>query len=569
MFCAIALLGDWQLEADELPDRLIPLIPAAGFTLPGADALARFADLLGETQEEDAPVQERAKSVPFSLPAMFPRDVRGRAALSREIDFGRLNGKRAVLTVDCLCGRGTIELGGRALCRFGEGNTPAQVALNVTDALRLGRKQRLSLRFDDAAGAGVPGAVMLRTTDAAYLTSVSLRADPLRRTLGVAAEFTAVRRGSYVLRAALACPGDAQKSPWRETQTPLAHAGKGVFSLSLTMPAPRFSPGIPYAAPTLKLTLYYREEEGSRRMTLLDSVTRQTGYAGFAPKAYLPLTPQECRLNPDALLSRAKELGIYALFLPAPAPDLLYLRATQEGVALLPYMPKGAPLSPAAQASPCSSPLSSPDPQAFDRPSLAESSAALCAMPSLPARPFADSTDEELFFDAFGRRINPDDKATLDPLRSLRTLLIRLRAEAARQGQYSGALCAAGEWDDEAICAALRAAFAPTHLSALPLRGAWWSLSQFSASLHAFLPADAPQPLTAEAVLEAADGSVLARVQKPCPPGGGSLGLLSCPLPETACVLSLRTRLLCEETVLEESVLPVYVGERGPLEAAI
>ena len=39
-------------------------------------------------------------------------------------------------------------------------------------------------------------------------------------------------------------------------------------------------------------------------------------------------------------------------------------------------------------------------------------------------------------------------------------------------------------------------------------------------------------------------------------------------MPDTPCVLTLTCRLLSGDTVLEESTLPIYVGQRGPLEAA-
>ena len=39
-------------------------------------------------------------------------------------------------------------------------------------------------------------------------------------------------------------------------------------------------------------------------------------------------------------------------------------------------------------------------------------------------------------------------------------------------------------------------------------------------------------------------------------------------LPDAPCVLTLHTRLLRGETAVEESAIPVYVGERGPLEVA-
>ena len=44
--------------------------------------------------------------------------------------------------------------------------------------------------------------------------------------------------------------------------------------------------------------------------------------------------------------------------------------------------------------------------------------------------------------------------------------------------------------------------------------------------------------------------------------------MLEAALPDSPCVLTLSTRLLAGDAVLEQSVIPVYVGERGPLEAA-
>ena len=44
--------------------------------------------------------------------------------------------------------------------------------------------------------------------------------------------------------------------------------------------------------------------------------------------------------------------------------------------------------------------------------------------------------------------------------------------------------------------------------------------------------------------------------------------LLEAELPDAPCVLTLSTRLMAGDAVLEQSALPVYVGERGPLEAA-
>ena len=50
--------------------------------------------------------------------------------------------------------------------------------------------------------------------------------------------------------------------------------------------------------------------------------------------------------------------------------------------------------------------------------------------------------------------------------------------------------------------------------------------------------------------------------------GGGVLGVIEAQLPDVPCTLELTCRLLAGETAVETHALPVYVGERGPLEAA-
>ena len=53
MTCALS----FRLTADALPDSLLPGQDARRFSLPGAQELSRFADLLGETPEsaQEAP----------------------------------------------------------------------------------------------------------------------------------------------------------------------------------------------------------------------------------------------------------------------------------------------------------------------------------------------------------------------------------------------------------------------------------------------------------------------------------------------------------------------------------
>ena len=98
-------LRAWTLSADALPDRLLDARGADdAFTLPGAEGLSAFADLLGA--QEDEPPQPAQQSAPFDVPALLPEDVRGEASLSREIDFSALCGDRAVLRLSMVSGSG-------------------------------------------------------------------------------------------------------------------------------------------------------------------------------------------------------------------------------------------------------------------------------------------------------------------------------------------------------------------------------------------------------------------------------------------------------------------------------
>lgn len=569
MLAKTLLLSGWTLTADELPERLIPAPQATGFSLPGASALKGFADLLGieeESGEEGAQEDDRETSgAPFSLPGMLPEDVSGKAALSREIDFGRLCGAHAELVIEHLCGGGAIMLGDETLLRFGAGSPSARI--DLTDAMRLGRRQTLSIRFDDAHGAGVLGAAALKTTDAARFEAVRISFS--RRTLTAAITLRAETAGHYAVRAACVPDAENAASPWRESRIHLPHPGKSSLSLSFSAHASRFEPGKSYDAPTLKLELYALTEAKDEHGQLTDARTLMTGCPGAAPRAYIPLTKEECRLDPDELIARAKEIGVPALFLPAPASDWLVRRCAWEGVALLPYAPEGSALSEAAANSPCVSPMNSPDAQAFCAPSPAQACACLCGMTAAPAAGDSGIPDGELLLDAAGRPLDPDAPETKQTLKQLGALSLRLRAEAARQGQYAGSLCAPGQWQDKAILDAIRSAFAPLHLSALPLRGAWWAQSRFSASLHAFIPEEERAgAYAAEAELLDADGYALASLSRDCPARGGAVGVIEAALPEKSCFLTLRTRLRRSGAIVEEQTLPVYVGLRGPLEAA-
>lgn len=570
MFSETLLYSGWTLTADTLPDHLIPAPQTTGFILPGASALEDYSDLLGgedESGEEAAQAEGgQVPGAPFTLPGMLPEDVRGEAALSREIDFGRLCGAHAELIIDHLCGSGAVVLNDETLLRFGSGSPSARI--DLTDAMRLGRTQTLSIRFDDARGAGVLGAVILKTTGAARFKDVRITPAADGRTLCAAITLRAEAAGHYAVRAACV-PDEEAASPWRKSHIHLPNPGESGLSLSFSLRAPAFESGRPYDAPALKLELYALADAKDTHGQLTDVRTLMTGRPGPVPRAYIPLTKEECRLDPDELIARAKAIGVPALFLPEPASDWLVRRCALEGVALLPYAPEGTALSEAAANSPCVSALKAPDAQAFSVPSPAQACARLFAMPAAQAAGDAGIPDDELLLDMAGRRIDPDAPETIQTLKQLGALSLRLRAEAARQGQYAGSLSGPGQWQDKAIFDAIRSAFAPLHLSVLPLRGAWWTQSHFSASLHAFIPEEERAGAYAvEAELLNAQGDVLASLSRDCPSRGGAVGIIEAQLPEEGCVLTLRTRLKRSGAVVESQELPVYVGLRGPLEAA-
>jgi len=572
MFRETPLHSGWLLEADTLPERLIPERKAGGFSLPGAEALLDFSDLLGGGAQE-APAQQTheqtdAPRVPFLLPGMLPEDAGGSAALLREIDFARLSGDRAFLSIDQLCGSGRATLDHHVLCCFSGGISPVEsLSIDLTDAMRLARRQTLCIRFDDAAGAGVCGAVLLRTVRRAWLEDVRLTPDSKARTLTASVRFSALEAGEYAVRAALV--PDSSPNPWRESRTQLDAPGKGRMTLSFSMPSPGFCAGRAQDMPVLKLSLHALHGKGEKNALLCDARTLMTGHRGPAPRAYVPLTAGECRLPPDEVIHRAKALNVSALFLPAIAPPPLFRRCTQEGIALLPYAPPEAPLPAYIADSPCASPLPDAPADALRPLSAGESLWRLCSMSAARTAPWPGARDEELLADAAGTRLDPEQPEVRETLRALRALEIRLRAEAFRQGRCDGPLCAPGQWQDETVANAMRDALAPLHLSALPLRGAWWTHSHFSASLCVFIPEEERTGLySAEAELIDEHGAVLASFARSCPVCGGAIGMIEGRLPETACRLTLSLRLLRSGALAERQEIPVFVGALGPLQAA-
>lgn len=568
MAALFPLAAHFSLCAPHLPERLLTVRRNA-FSLPGAQALSDYAELLGESPQS---AQDEEARAPFSLPALIPPDVTGPVSLTRVIDFGALHARQAELIIECPVGRGRVLLDDECLAVFDSthmpaapGSAPGTLTLDLTPALRLGRPQTLSLRFDDSRPAGIAGMIALHTTAHARLDDVRIHPNAHTQTMRLDAAVIAQDAGTYALRAQ-AVSGSKALPAW-EISLVLRAGEQRKTSLTIPVPAERFSPGKAYKAPAVKIQLFLRTRSSSSLPGVpCDGVTRLCGYPGTAARYDLPLTAAECFLPPETLLERIAPLSLCGVYLPVPAPDAFYRAFTRAGIAVRQVTGASDTIKEYLARIPCITCQDTPDPAAHPRP--AEWGAwQLCGITACTREIPAGITPAELLFEAAGRVIDPQDAGIRSVLAWLRALCVRLNAEAARQGRLTGCICASGEWNEPDVRDVLTSALAPVHLSALPLCGAWWTGSRFSASLHAFIPEESDQ-VTAVAVLEDEDGHTIARREVACPPAGGNVGIIAATLPDTPCVLQLTTRLIRGKTTLDQSVIPIYVGARGMLEAA-
>lgn len=583
----LPLLAHWRIRADELPDRLLDMErPAPVFTLPGASALRGFAGLLGEAEDnEDLPAQDaqtETEDAPFPLPAMLPNDVTGDAELFLEIDFGALTGDRAVLAIDEIAGSGDILLGGEVIARFGAQShadasdaaarltaIPCMLAVDLTDALRRGRKETLAVRFGAARPAGIPGPVFLHMSSVGWLSELAILPDAAAGTMAVRTRIHASREGRYILRVSPqpARPGEPLP-PAREMHCMLNPLESRECAMTLAVSGSAFVPGTPADLTALRAELLYME---GRTAVPCDGVLAAAGYPGRAAASFVPLQAQDMRGDCESLIARLTAQHICAVSLPAPAADCFYLAAARAGVSVCHIMPQDHPSAARLTRHPNFCALAAPPAQ--QALTLEETAWQMCGVPGAVRQCDPGFTPAELLLDAAGRRLDPADDSVHNVLVWLSAVAVRLRAEAARQQRCSGALCAPGQWTEPDAADALKTALAPCHLSALPLLGAWWTGTRFSAALEAFASeADIEKygTMIACAVLEDDAGKELARVRRPFRPrsGGAPLGVIEAMLPEEPCVLTLTCRLLSGDQVLDENTLPVYVGLRGPLEAA-
>ena len=577
------LLSGWTIAGDSLPERLQPHAPAApAFRLPGADALAAFADLIGSDAPEE-PAKSSHEGAPFPLPALMEADTPGCVTLRREISFASLAADRAQIHFDMLCGCGDATLTSLPP-RFPRKGMPepepitlraafanGPLTLDVTEALQSGRRFALTLQFTAERPAGVCGAIALRTAAHAQISRLTPEPAADGCTVTLHTVIAAARTGDYLLHAQ-ACPAEAPQEALPVYERPLQFAAgeTRTVRLNLNIPTAPFTPGQTYASAAVKVWLFRKTGEG-KPLQLCDSLAMPVGFPGPVPRAFLPLTAQDCRRPPQQLCGDLLALHIPAVSLCAPAPDLFYRTLTRSGVSALhpADLPAEDWLAICHHACTVFGGAWAATLRETADPLL--SAWQLCGLLSCPRQPEPGLPPALLLAEIAGRTLDPASPAVQDVLAWLRAFSVRLRAEAIRQQAGGGMLCAPGEWQQGDIADALRTALAPLHISALPLCGAWWAGSHFSASLRAFIPEGqfpANTLLRAEATLEDAQGVILARHIGPCPSGGGSLGVLSALLPEEPCALELICRLYAGEDVVEESTQPVYVGVRGALEAA-
>lgn len=568
------------MEASALPERYRTQEHSA-FRLPGSEELSAFADLLGD-MGENAPIGPEA--VPFSVPQLLPEDVTGPVTLWRDIRFGALSGDHAAVAFSHVCGQGTVTLGEKIVGRFSTG----ALSLDVTDAMLLARTQRLALHFDETRPAGIAGPVALRVSRLARIESVALRPDAARKRLFAKIRLVADESGEYLLRFLL--PGADRETAVCERILSLHDGVPETVTMDTAFDAPLFICGKPYAPKAVRVQLFSLrrprlplsapksgllraplpspiDRRPSRPATLCDETALSVGMPGPAPACWLPLTPQDMQGAPDALAKRLQSLGVTAVFLPGRMPDPLYAALTRCGIAALhPALPSG--IRETLMRHPCAFVENVPG-DAQDG-NLIRSAWRMCGMISSPRPIPQDSGPSDLLRELFGKPLDAKDPGIRAMLLWLRALAVRLGAESMRQGRCAGALTAPGEWENQDILEALRTALAPAHLSALPLYGAWWAQTRFFATVHAFLPEgwQGEEPVTATVTLEDEQGQTLAKLQKPVT-RVGYLGMLDATLPDHACVLELTCTLRRGGEILDSNTLPVYVGVKAQLEAAM
>ena len=244
----------WRIFADDLPARLTESEPDTAFHLPGADALADFSDLLGESACPDSS-ETAPTDAPFPLPAALPEDVRGAAELRLNLDFGKLHAQDAELVFELIRGRGRVFIGDTPAASF-QNPKDGMLRVPLFRALHLGRRQTVRLCFDASRPAGVLGGVCLHAVSHARLRDTVLIPDAQTQTVRLQTTVCAMDEGDYLLRVQTACAEN--EPPVYDDALFLASGEQQLVVKTFPFPAPRFLPGSPYAGCAVRLTLFKR-----------------------------------------------------------------------------------------------------------------------------------------------------------------------------------------------------------------------------------------------------------------------------------------------------------------------
>ena len=506
----LPLRTGWRLAAQDLEGQ--PEAPA--FTLPGAEKLAGFSELLG------LPEQEECRSVPFPVPGLVPGDADCGAILSRELRFGAVPKGQVLLHFPLLRGTGRILLDNAEIALFADG----PLTLDLTAPSRRKRKQLLELCFDAVRPAGIPVLPYLTSTPGAHFLEIRLIPDGSR--IRGSALIHADEPGTYSF---------SVRAPGREESTRTVTLGTHEEKrLDFSCAASR------------EMLAFLQLKEGS---LCCDRRVLRCGTLSSSPTAFLPLSAEDSLLSPKDLCRTLQQLGIRAVSLGKPAPPCLYTALSDAGIRVL---QGGTSEESRAELRRIPGICFKETPLPGDTAAFAAWQ--LCGLSSCPRALPEKVPDPELL-----RQVCGADSLSADAETRLKKLLLRLRLDGAALGLYAGPIAFPGILTNPLYEALTEAAASP-HVAAAPLFGAWFAGSHFSCRLGIL---NAPEGSRGHASLHL-KGVCLAEIDF----SAAEQPILEAVLPDETGILSLETSLTLPDGItLCGEPLPVPVGKRVPLQS--
>ena len=517
------LARGWRLFADGLKEES----NAFSSFLPGVSRLEAYADLLG------VPEDREPEGVPFALPGLLPPEAFSGARLCRELRFG-YGFDHVLLCFSMLRGSGCVLLDGEEIERFESG----ALTLDLSNVARRRHRKTLTVAFDRERPAGIIGPVYLKCARFAWFQDVSLR--PEGSAVQGEVVLSAALTGEYLLRIT---------SGSESLEFPLSLQSGETKALPFACPLP--PPGR-QNAPLISLRLYVRG--GPKALAPCDRQALLCGLRREAPKAWIDLSPEETQLAPDVLASSLSCLPVSAVRLKRSLANDAYAALYYAGVSVL---HTGQETDSNAMESLSRFPNVFFLPQSAVFPDTAEAAALQLTAPSGSSPSLsAPQARTEWTRMLFGAPL----RLTL-PRSPFVQLLVRIRADGARMGLFSGPVAPAGSLADPSLSALLRHAAEP-HAAAFPLFGAWRCGMHFFCRLG--MPGAPKGARLTAALMQGSQALAVYDSEK------NRESFLKALLPEEPCVLSLCLALILPDgTRREEAPLPVPVGRRGPLEALL